>query len=180
VLSDSKSFTVVVYRPNTAPVLTAISNQVVYANTLLSFAVSATDTDSPPQTLSYGLAGGAPSGASITTNGVFSWTPTAGQAPSTNTITVQVSDSGSPVLSDSKSFVVAVLSATASSEVFLETASALEGAFETDSGASVDTGTKTITTDQKPGNRFYRLRSGKSTTITAVRVIGSKVILSYE
>ena len=65
-LSATNSFTVVVYRPNTPPVLAAISDQTVYANTLLTFTASATDTDQPPQTLTFSLGTGAPAGASIT------------------------------------------------------------------------------------------------------------------
>src|SRR5664280_3285872 len=95
-MSATNSFNVVVYRPNTPPVLSAIPNQTVYANTLLTFTASATDTDQPPQTLTFSLGAGAPAGASITSGGVFSWTPTAAQAPSTNTISVIVQDSGQP------------------------------------------------------------------------------------
>ena len=102
-LSATNSFQAVVYRANTAPVLTAISNQTVYANTLLTFPVSVTDTDQPPQTLTFSLGAGAPAGASITTGGVFSWTPTPAQAPSTNTISVIVRDSGVPQLSATNS-----------------------------------------------------------------------------
>ncbi len=80
----------------------------MYANTLLTFPVSATDTDQPPQTLTFSLGSGAPSGASITTNGVFSWTPTPAQAPSTNTISVIVRDSGVPQLSATNTFSVVV------------------------------------------------------------------------
>ncbi len=107
-MSATNSFSVVVYRPNTAPVLATIGNQTVYANTLLTFPVSVTDTDQPPQTLTFSLGSGAPSGASITTNGVFSWTPTPAQAPSTNTISVIVRDSGAPQMSATNSFSVVV------------------------------------------------------------------------
>ena len=83
-------------------------NQAVYANTLLTFTASATDTDQPPQTLTFSLGAGAPTGASITTGGVFTWTPTAAQAPSTNTISVIVTDSGQPPMSATNSFNVVV------------------------------------------------------------------------
>src|SRR5437763_16044417 len=42
------------------------------------------------------------------TNGVISWTPTEAQGPSTNLVTVKVTDDGSPNLSDTKSFTVYV------------------------------------------------------------------------
>src|SRR5208337_1352603 len=83
-------------------------NQAVNANTPLSFTASATDTDQPPQTLTFALGSGAPAGAAISTNGVFAWTPAAAQAPSTNLITVTVTDNGVPPLSDSQSFTVVV------------------------------------------------------------------------
>ena len=86
----------------------AISDQAVYANTLLTFTVSATDTDQPPQTLTFSLGAGAPTGASITTGGVFTWTPTAAQAPSTNTLSVIVTDNGLPAMSATNSFKVVV------------------------------------------------------------------------
>ncbi|MGO8678254.1 MAG: hypothetical protein ACLQVX_20620 [Limisphaerales bacterium] len=97
--------------PNTPPVLAALANWTVYAGSLLSFTASATDTDRPPQTLTFTLGPGAPAGASITAGGLFSWTPTAAQAPSTNLVTVTVTDSGVPPLSDSASFKVIVLPA---------------------------------------------------------------------
>ena len=89
-MSATNSFKVVVYRPNTAAGAGGDLDQTVYANTLLTFTASATDTDQPPQTLTFSLGAGAPTGASITTGGVFTWTPTAAQAPSTNTISVIV------------------------------------------------------------------------------------------
>ncbi len=71
----------------------------------LSFYLQASDADLPPQTLVYGLGAGAPAGATVNpATGLFSWTPTAGQAPSTNLITVTVTDTGTPPLSDSQDF----------------------------------------------------------------------------
>jgi hypothetical protein len=109
-LSASATFTVVVLPPNTAPVLAAMANQTVFANTPLSFTASATDTDQPPQTLTFSLGPGAPAGAAINpSTGLLSWTPTAAQAPSTNTLTVVVADNGVPPLSASNAFTVVVL-----------------------------------------------------------------------
>src|SRR5262249_6658014 len=42
------------------------------------------------------------------TTGLFKWTPTAQQAPSTNAVTIQVTDNGTPPLSASRSFTVVV------------------------------------------------------------------------
>jgi hypothetical protein len=107
-LSDRKTFTVTVNELNRAPVLTAIANRSVDEETLLTFAASATDTDLPAQILTYSLAAGAPDGASVTPAGVFSWPPTEAQGPGTYPITVQVTDNGTPPLSDSKTFTITV------------------------------------------------------------------------
>jgi hypothetical protein len=59
---------------------------------LLTFTASATDTDLPANTLTYGLING-PVGASIDPGtGVFTWTPTETQGPGSYNFTVQVSD----------------------------------------------------------------------------------------
>ena len=134
-LSASQSFTVVVYAPNTPPVLAAIPNQTVYANTLLSFTVSATDTDQPPQTLTFTLGPGAPAGATITPGGQFSWTPSAAQAPGTNALTVIVTDNGAPPLSASQTFTVVVC---APGSLVLQTSSSPSGPFVDQPGATVD------------------------------------------
>ena len=76
---------------------------------------TATDEDLPANTLTFSLEPGAPAGASInSTNGVFSWTPTEAQGPSTNLITVRVTDNGSPPSSDTGSFTVVVNEANSS------------------------------------------------------------------
>jgi hypothetical protein len=110
-MSATNGFKVMVSQPNTAPAMAAITNQAVYANTLLSFTVSATDTDQPPQTLTFTLDSGAPTGASITPGGLFTWTPTETQAPSTNIITVTVTDNGMPPLSGTNTFLLFVMQA---------------------------------------------------------------------
>ena len=90
--SDSEAVTVTVAEANTAPVLAALGDTAVQAGAQLTFTVVASDSDDPANTLTYTLESGAPAGASITTNGVFSWTPSANQGPGTYTITVRVSD----------------------------------------------------------------------------------------
>src|SRR5439155_3828 len=51
----------------------------------------------------------APAGVTMDTNtGVITWTPTEAQGPSTNTITVKVTDNGTPALSATNSFTVVV------------------------------------------------------------------------
>ena len=80
---------------NTAPVLTSIGTRMSNEMTLFTFAVSATDTDAPPQRLLFSLGAGAPAGASINpTNGVFTWTPEETDGPGTNSVTIRVTDNG--------------------------------------------------------------------------------------
>jgi hypothetical protein len=77
---------------------------------LLSFVVRATDADLPPQQLRFALGPGAPSGASIDpTNGVFRWRPTEFQGGTNYSIQIIVTDSGTPALSATQSFVVTVV-----------------------------------------------------------------------
>src|SRR5260221_10129382 len=55
--------------------------------------ISATDSDSPAQTLTFSLAGTPPAGASIgASKGVFTWTPSEAQGPGSYSLTVRVSD----------------------------------------------------------------------------------------
>jgi hypothetical protein len=75
---------------------------------LLTYTATATDSDLPAQKLAFSLEAGAPAGASITPEGVFSWTPTEAQGPSTNSMTVKVTDNGSPALSEIQSFTIVV------------------------------------------------------------------------
>ena len=156
--------------------LAAIPNQTVYANTLLTFTASATDTDQPPQTLTFSLGTGAPTGASITTNGVFNWTPTAAQAPSTNPVSVIVSDSGVPQMSATTSFSVVVLQPPA---LVLESATSLNDSFTVETDAVIDTVQETITTSVKSTARFYRLRSETAVRILTIQVQANQVTLTY-
>jgi hypothetical protein len=67
------------------------------------------DIDVPAQALTYSLVGTVPSGAAINpSSGVYSWTPTAGQAGQTYTFTVRVSDDGTPSLHADQQFTVGV------------------------------------------------------------------------
>jgi pectin methylesterase-like acyl-CoA thioesterase len=93
---------------NTAPTLSPISDVSINPGQTLIITNDAFDPDVPPQTLSFALPV-APTGAGIDTNtGIFTWRPLVAQAGTANPVTVQVSDDGSPVLSASQSFTVAV------------------------------------------------------------------------
>ena len=78
--------------PNKAPVWTSTAqNRRVSEGSTLSFQLRATDSDLPPQPLSYRLISG-PTGLTVSTNGVVSWRPTEEQGPSTNRVWVDVND----------------------------------------------------------------------------------------
>jgi len=110
-LSDTKSFTVVVTEANSAPVLSAIGDQIAFAGAQLTLTNSATDGDVPANMLTYSLDPSAPAGAFIDPeNGLFTWTPATNQVPGTNVITVRVMDNGVPSLSATQSFSIVVVS----------------------------------------------------------------------
>jgi len=89
--------------PNSPPQLLPIADQVLVLGQTLLFTAVASDSDQPPQTLTFGLAPGAPAGAAMDPfNGHFSWTPSI--APATNQISITVSDNGQPSMSSTQSF----------------------------------------------------------------------------
>ena len=93
---------------NTPPVLAAIGNQTVNVGQTVAFTASATDTDQPPQTLTFSLLSGISSATLNPGNGAFSWRPAVTNANTTNAFTLKVADNGSPILSATQSFSVMV------------------------------------------------------------------------
>ena len=97
---------------NQPPTLSPIPNQSLTAGQTLVLTNQAADPDLPAQTLTWSLAN-APAGAAIqplnVTNGIFTWRPAIAQSPSTNTLSVIVTDNGTPGLSATQSFSVTVL-----------------------------------------------------------------------
>jgi hypothetical protein len=91
-LQDYEDITVTVNEVNVAPILEPIGNKAVNELTLLTFTATASDADLPAQTLTFSLGAGAPAGASITSAGVFTWTPTEVQGPGSYVIRIIVSD----------------------------------------------------------------------------------------
>jgi hypothetical protein len=106
-LSATNSFTVTVNPIHNGPSLPAQTNVTINEQTLLTITNTASDSDIPALALTYALLG-APTGAQIDTNGIITWTPSEAQGPGTNLITTVVTDSGSPPLSSTNSFVVVV------------------------------------------------------------------------
>jgi len=119
-LSATQSFTVAVQEVNTAPQLSPVSDQTVSPAQLLSLTFSASDSDLPANTLTFSL-DAAPSGASVSAGGQFTWTPTFEQAGTTNTVTVRVTDNGSPALSATRSFAVIVTASGLRADYFAGT-----------------------------------------------------------
>jgi len=109
-LTDTQSITVTVNKVNSAPVLAAIGAQSLDELTALNFSATATDNDDPSQNLTFSLSGTVPTGASISTSGAFSWTPTEVQGPGSYTFDVVVTDNGTnPAnLSDAETITVTV------------------------------------------------------------------------
>jgi hypothetical protein len=101
---------------NTPPVLSGISDQNISVGQTMTLLASATDTDLPPQTLTFSLLSG-PTNATLTqinnTNANFNWRPWVTQADTTNPCVLKVTDNGTPGLSATQSFTVVVNPSTA-------------------------------------------------------------------
>lgn len=108
-ISHTKTIALTLVGPtNTPPVLAAITNHTVNVGQTVAFTASATDTNAPPQTLTYALLAGAANATLNTNSGAFSFRPLVTQANSTNNFTLKVSGNGSPSLSATQSFAVFV------------------------------------------------------------------------
>ena len=111
-LTDSETLTVTVNEVNVAPVLSAIGDKGTSELVELTFTATASDTDvvdNVVNTLTFSFDGTFPSGAAITDDGNFTWTPTESQ-DGDHTITVQVTDGS---LTDSETLTVTVKDTTA-------------------------------------------------------------------
>ncbi len=95
---------------NHPPVLAAIGNRTIHAGATLVVTNVATDADAG-QAMTFTLELGTPVGAVIdSASGVFTWTAAGGDAGSTNIVTTRVTDGGTPVLGDTNSFSIIVVS----------------------------------------------------------------------
>ncbi len=105
--SDEETFQIVVAEANTAPQLADIADQSVDEGSAMTFTASATDSDTPSNTIRFSLGAGAPAGAAIDPDtGVFTWTPSEAQGPGTFTISIVAMDAGG--LSDTTTVAVTV------------------------------------------------------------------------
>jgi hypothetical protein len=93
-----------------APVITAIPDVTTEVLRPVTLTVTATDPNTPKLPLTYALAGGAPTNATLhPTNGLFQWIPTRSQAPGTQPFTILLRDAARPDLTVATTFTVTVL-----------------------------------------------------------------------
>ncbi|HEY2954460.1 MAG TPA: putative Ig domain-containing protein, partial [Candidatus Eisenbacteria bacterium] len=108
-LADAETLSVHVDEVNLPPVLAAIGSQSVSEGATLGFTASATDPDLPAQALRFSLDPGAPAGAAIdSVTGDFTWTPDETRGSGDFSVTVRVTDVGSPPLADAETLSVHV------------------------------------------------------------------------
>ena len=88
----------------------SIANRVIAVGQQLSVTNTASDLDSPGQSLSFSLDPGSPEGMTLTPeSGILRWVPIDAQGNSTNWVIVRVTDDGCGNLSSAQSFSVAVV-----------------------------------------------------------------------
>ena len=91
------------------PFVEAVPDIVTDVMTRVSFTTGVTDPNTPPLKLTYALAPGAPTNATVNpTNGMFRWTPPRTAAGSTNPITIRVVDATRAALSNAVTFNIIV------------------------------------------------------------------------
>jgi hypothetical protein len=110
---DSAPTTITLVAPsaiaNTPPTLDSVPDQSVNEGLALAVQLHASDTDSPPQQLTFSLDAGAPAGAQLDViTGLFTWTPSEAQGPGDYPFTVRVFDNGVPAYSAIRQFHVTV------------------------------------------------------------------------
>ena len=128
---------------NHPPIITSTEITTAFVEVAYIYDVDATDPD-VGDILTYSLTGSNPEGMTIDpTTGVINWIPTDNQIGD-NDVTVEVSDNGSPIGSDTQSFIIAVSYAGSISGTVISDAGgpAVEG-----STVTVDSTTLIATTD---------------------------------
>ena len=109
-LTDTEPITITVTEVNVAPILESIGPKTVNILDALTFTALATDADlNPANVLTYSLVN-APVDATINpSSGAFSWIPPLESCSGTYTLTVKVTDNGTPQLSDEEEITVTVI-----------------------------------------------------------------------
>jgi hypothetical protein len=105
-LSVTNTFEVIVTEQNTPPSLEPIADQSIHYGQPVTIQAEASDTDLPANLLTYALEG-APEGMTVDATGRILWTPLQSQVGD-HTITLTVSDDGSPVGRASRTFSLVV------------------------------------------------------------------------
>jgi hypothetical protein len=192
-LNDSELSNITVNEVNLPPVLNSIGNKIVDELTLLSFIASATDVDNPTNTLTYSLDPGAPTGASITSGGQFTWTPTETQGPGIYPVTVRVTDNGSPNLNDSELINITVndspnVNFNTAAQSRLENLSPMTLTVQLDAPSSLNvivpfgvTGTATLTTDfsVSPTNQVT-IPAGSTSALITINMVNDSLYENNE
>jgi len=91
------------------PVIAAVNNQTLIAGQILAVTNAILNPDTPPLTLSWNLLSAPPGMTLDPSSGILRWRPAISQAPTTNLVLLIVTDSGSPPLSATQSFITTVL-----------------------------------------------------------------------
>ena len=104
--TTSATFIVDVSNPILPPVISSIPTQSATIGTAFQFSLSAYVTDALP--LTYSLTGTVPAGASISSSGLFTWTPASTQPVGPASFTLMVADNQSPPNTTTATFTVNV------------------------------------------------------------------------
>jgi predicted outer membrane repeat protein len=117
---DITEQTITIAHDTDPPVLDPIPDQTVNYTDTLTVQAHANDPFVPGPSIEFSLDGVVPPGADITSDGLFTWTPTADQAAGLYTFTVRVSNIDDPTLFDVQSFQVqhTILPTTLSGNLF--------------------------------------------------------------
>ncbi|MEM9079603.1 MAG: CARDB domain-containing protein [Verrucomicrobiota bacterium] len=107
--SSTASFDLTINENNTPPIINPIPPQTIPALGLLLVTPTATDLDTPSQTLTYSLPPSAPSGMTIDpTTGLLSWSPERTLTDTTVEVDIIATDNGTPAESTSTTLSITV------------------------------------------------------------------------
>jgi len=160
---------------NSPPIMAAIPNFIIEEGRVLTFTATAADADLPLQMLTFSLEPGAPAGAGITADGVFTWTPADAQGPATYSIGVIVTDEGNPPLSTTNHFAVTV------NELYLQSSESIGGPYIDEPVSVFDQAAGIARIDlAETKARFYRLRCNLPVYIRSLRIVAGQTVLEYQ